>query len=45
MTDRMRSLLVETVTTGGRVTYEAQVQQNGKKAEVVADAAGQPVKP
>lgn len=38
-------LLVETVTTGGNVTYEAQVQKNGKKSEVVVDAAGKPVKP
>jgi uncharacterized membrane protein YkoI len=37
-------LLVETVTTGGKVTYEAQVEKNGKKSEVVVDAAGKPVK-
>ena len=38
-------LLVETVTTGGKVTYEAQVEKNGKKSELVVDAAGKPVKP
>lgn len=38
-------LLVETVTTGGKVTYEAQVEKNGKKSELVVDAAGKPVRP
>ena len=39
-------LLVETVTKGGTVTYEAQVQlKSGKKTEVVVDAAGKAVKP
>ena len=38
-------LLVETVSTGGKVTYEAQVEKNGKKSELVVDAAGKPVKP
>jgi uncharacterized membrane protein YkoI len=38
-------LRVETVTTGGRVTYEAQIEKHGKKSEVVVDAAGTPVKP
>jgi uncharacterized membrane protein YkoI len=37
-------LLVETVTTSGKVTYEAQVEKNGKKSEVVVDAAGKPIK-
>jgi uncharacterized membrane protein YkoI len=37
-------LLVEAVTTGGKVTYEAQVEKNGKKSEVVVDAAGKPIK-
>jgi uncharacterized membrane protein YkoI len=38
-------LLVETVTTDGKVTYEAQIEKNGKKSELVVDAAGKPVKP
>ena len=38
-------LLVETVTTGSKVTYEAQVEKNGKKSELVVDAAGKPAKP
>jgi uncharacterized membrane protein YkoI len=38
-------LLVETVTTAGKVTYEAQIEKNGKKSEVTADAAGKPIKP
>jgi uncharacterized membrane protein YkoI len=37
-------LLVETVTTGGKVTYEAQVEKNGKKSEVTVDAAGKAIK-
>jgi uncharacterized membrane protein YkoI len=37
-------LLVETVTTAGTVTYEAQIEKNGKKSEVTVDAAGKPIK-
>jgi uncharacterized membrane protein YkoI len=37
-------LLVETVTTAGKMTYEAQVEKNGKKSELVVDAAGKPIK-
>ena len=35
---------IETVTKGGKVTYEAQVEKNGKKSEVAVDAAGKRVK-
>ena len=43
---RGKILLVETVTTGKVVTYEAQVQQkNGKKTEVTVNDEGKPVKP
>lgn len=43
---RGKVLLVETVTKGTVVTYEAQIQQkNGKKTEVVVNAEGKPVKP
>ena len=38
-------LLVETVTKGTTVTYEAQVQKNGRKSEVVVGADGKPAKP
>jgi uncharacterized membrane protein YkoI len=39
-------LKVESITKGSTVTYEAQIQKkNGKKSEVVVDAAGKPVKP
>jgi uncharacterized membrane protein YkoI len=39
-------LMVETVTTGKVVTYEAQIQgKSGKKAEVTVDAGGKPAKP
>jgi uncharacterized membrane protein YkoI len=37
-------LTVETVTKGKTVTYEAQVEKNGRKSEVAVDAAGKPVK-
>lgn len=33
-------LKVESVTKGSTVTYEAQVEKNGKKSEVVVDANG-----
>ncbi len=33
-------LKVESVTKGSTVTYEAQVEKNGKKSEVVVDAKG-----
>jgi len=36
---------VETVTKGANVTYEAQVEKNGKKSEVAVDALGKRVKP
>ena len=36
-------LLVETVTTAGNVTHEAQIEKNGKKSEVTVDAAGKPI--
>jgi uncharacterized membrane protein YkoI len=42
---RGKVLKVETLTKGTSVTYEAQVEKNGKKSEVVVDAAGKPVKP
>lgn len=35
---------IETVTKGGKVTYEAQVEKNGKKSEVAVDAAGKRIK-
>jgi uncharacterized membrane protein YkoI len=35
---------VETVTKGAKVTYEAQVEKNGKKSEVTVDAAGRRIK-
>ena len=35
---------VETVTKGKTVTYEAVVEKNGKKTEVVVNAAGKPIK-
>jgi predicted aspartyl protease len=37
-------LRLETLTKGTAVTYEAQVEKNGKKSEVVVDAGGKPVK-
>ena len=37
-------LELEKLTKGDKVAYEAQVQKNGKKSEVVLDAAGKPVK-
>ena len=43
---RGKVLKVETLTKGTAVTYEAQVvEKNGKKSEVVVDAAGKPAKP
>jgi uncharacterized membrane protein YkoI len=39
-----KALLVETVTTAGKVTYEAQIEKNGKKSAVTVDAAGKPIK-
>jgi uncharacterized membrane protein YkoI len=41
---RGKVLAVETVTKGKTVTYEAQIEKNGKKSEVVVDASGKPVK-
>ena len=41
---RGKILRMESVTKGGVVTYEAQVQKNGKKSEVALDANGKPVK-
>ena len=37
---RGKVLKVETLTRGSAVTYEAQVEKNGKKSEVVVDANG-----
>jgi uncharacterized membrane protein YkoI len=42
---RGKVLTVETVTKGKTVTYEAQVEKNGKKSEVAVDAAGKSMKP
>jgi hypothetical protein len=42
---RGKVLKLETLTKGTTVTYEAQVEKNGKKSEIVVDAAGRPVKP
>lgn len=36
---------LESLTKGGAVTYEAQVEMHGKRTEVLVDAAGRPVKP
>ena len=36
---------VEAVTKGTTVTYEAVVEKNGRKSEVVVNAAGKPIKP
>lgn len=41
---RGKVLLVETVTKGAVVTYEAQIEKNGKKSEVELDANGKLVK-
>ena len=35
---------VETLRKGANVTYEAQVERNGKRSELVVDAAGKRVK-
>jgi len=40
LTARGKVLRVETVTKGGVVTYEAHVERNGRKSEVVVDASG-----
>lgn len=37
---RGKVLKVESVTKGSTVTYEAQMEKNGKKSEVVVDATG-----
>lgn len=37
---RGKVLKVEAVTKGGTVTYEAEIEKNGKKSEVVMDARG-----
>ena len=39
-----RILTLETVTKGARVTYKAQIEKNGKKSEIVLDAAGKRTK-
>lgn len=39
-----RVVKVETVTKGTTVTYEAQVEKNGKRLEVAVDASGKRVK-
>ena len=36
---------VETVTKGADVSYEAAIQRDGKKFDVVVDGAGKPVQP
>lgn len=41
---RGKVLIVETVTKGKSITYEAQVEKNGKKIAVEVDANGKPVK-
>ena len=41
---RGKVLIVETVTKGKRITYEAQVEKNGKKVAVEVDENGKPVK-
>jgi hypothetical protein len=38
-------LSVEMVTKGKTITYEAQVEQRGRKSEVVVGADGRPAKP
>jgi uncharacterized membrane protein YkoI len=35
---------VEVVTKGANVTYEGQIEKNGKKSEVAVDAAGRRIK-
>lgn len=40
LTTRGKALKVEALTKGSTVTYEAQVEKNGKKSEVVVDALG-----
>ncbi|HQZ39768.1 MAG TPA: hypothetical protein PLH72_12090 [Vicinamibacterales bacterium] len=40
---RGKVLKIESLTKGGTVTYEAQVEKNGKKTEVVVDAKGNAV--
>ena len=42
---RGKVLMVETVTKGKTVTYEAQIEKNGKKSEVAVNADGKPLKP
>jgi uncharacterized membrane protein YkoI len=37
---RGKVLKVETLTKGGTVTYEAQIEKNGKKSELEVDANG-----
>ena len=41
---RGKVLTVESVTKGKTVTYEAQIEKNGKKSEVAVDAAGRRIK-
>ena len=38
-------LTVEQVTRGKAITYEATVEQSGKKSEVAVNANGKPIKP
>jgi uncharacterized membrane protein YkoI len=40
-----KTLKVEVLTKGSTVTYEAQVEKNGKKSEVVVDAQGKVIEP
>ena len=40
---RGKVVMVEAVTKGSTVTYEAQVEKNGKKSEVVVDSTGNAV--
>jgi uncharacterized membrane protein YkoI len=37
-------LKLESVKKGDTITYEAQVERNGKKSEVALDASGKPIK-
>ena len=41
---RGKLLILEKVTKGDRIAYEAHVDNKGKKSEIVLDAAGKPTK-
>ena len=45
LTAKGKVLKLESVKKGDAVTYEAQVERNGKKSAVALDAAGKPIKP